>query len=78
MKEQAAPGTTFRKHHEIAKGLLSEDDFLLSEILLNPEGLKQIVKIKESLNGLIKMIEARDTKALHNYLAKVRANFGMK
>ena len=78
MKEQAAPGTTFRKHHEIAKGLLSEDDFLLSEILLNPEGLKQIVKISESLNGLIKMIKVKDTKALHTYLAEVRANFGMK
>ena len=36
MKTQEAPGTTFRKHLEIAKGLLSEDDFLLSEILLSP------------------------------------------
>jgi len=30
MKEQQAPGTTFKKHFSIAKGLLSEDDFLLS------------------------------------------------
>ena len=29
MKKQEAPGTTFRKHFEIAKGLFSEDDFLL-------------------------------------------------
>ncbi len=36
MKHQDAPGTTFKKHMNIAQGLLSEDDFLLSEILFNP------------------------------------------
>ena len=33
MKHQEAPGTTFKKHMAIAKGLLSEDDYLLQEIL---------------------------------------------
>ena len=32
MKHQEAPGTTFKKHMAIAKGLLSEDDYLLQEI----------------------------------------------
>ena len=36
MKPQEAPGTTFKKHMNIARGLLSEDDYLLSEILFNP------------------------------------------
>ena len=36
MKKQDAPGTTFKKHMDIAKGLLSEDDYLLTEILFNP------------------------------------------
>ena len=36
MKHQEAPGTTFKKHMAIAKGLLSEDDYLLQEILFNP------------------------------------------
>ncbi|MCF8390468.1 MAG: prephenate dehydrogenase [Bacteroidales bacterium] len=78
MKEQVAPGTTFRKHHEIAKGLLSEDDFLLSEILLNPQSLEQIEKISESLTRLVDMIRNRDTKALHAYLAAIRENFGVE
>ncbi len=37
MKHQDAPGTTFKRHMAIARGVLSEDDFLLSEILFNPE-----------------------------------------
>ena len=36
MKHQDAPGTTFKRHMAIARGLMSEDDFLLSEILFNP------------------------------------------
>ena len=32
MKHQEAPGTTFKKHMAIAKGLLSEDDYLLQEM----------------------------------------------
>ena len=39
MKHQEAPGTTFKKHMAIAKGLLSEDDYLLQEILFNPRTL---------------------------------------
>ena len=33
MKHQDAPGTTFKRHMAIAKGVLSEDDYLLQEIL---------------------------------------------
>lgn len=36
MKHQDAPGTTFKRHMKIARGLLSEDDYLLTEILFNP------------------------------------------
>ena len=35
MKHQDAPGTTFKRHMKIARGLLSEDDYLLTEILFN-------------------------------------------
>lgn len=34
MKHQDAPGTTYKRHMAIARGLMSEDDFLLTEILL--------------------------------------------
>lgn len=32
MKHQDAPGTTFKRHMQIAKGVLNEDDYLLQEI----------------------------------------------
>ncbi len=77
MKAQEAPGTTFRKHLEIAKGLLSEDDFLLSEILLSPFSLIQIEKTRDSLNLLIDMIGKRDTRGLREYFHELRKNMGM-
>ncbi|MCI6728429.1 MAG: prephenate dehydrogenase/arogenate dehydrogenase family protein, partial [Bacteroidales bacterium] len=36
MKHQDAPGTTFKRHMAIARGVLGEDDCLLREILFNP------------------------------------------
>jgi len=78
MKEQEAPGTTFRKHFEIAKGLLSEDDYLLSEILLNPYSLEQVEGIKASLGELIEMIKAADKAGLKDYFQRLRGNIGMK
>lgn len=77
MKEQEAPGTTFRKHHEIARGLLSEDDYLLSEILLSPYSLEQVEKISDSLDKLIRMIKNRDKEALKDFFFELRTNIGM-
>ncbi len=77
MKEQEAPGTTFKKHLEIAKGLLSEDDYLLSEILLNTHSLEQIEKISESLNALLGMIKERDKTGLEEYFQILRTNLGL-
>jgi prephenate dehydrogenase len=77
MKKQDAPGTTFRRHNEIARGLLSEDDYLLSEILLNPYSLEQVEKINESLENLIGMIKENDTQGLRTYFAQLRQNLGL-
>lgn len=74
MKKQDAPGTTFRKHMAIAKGLMSENDYLLSEILMNPYTQPQLNRIREKLTFLIELIDKRDTKALHEFLADVRKN----
>ena len=51
MKAQEAPGTTFKKHLGIAEGLLSEDDYLLSEILLSPHSLEQVERINQQLES---------------------------
>jgi prephenate dehydrogenase len=72
MKHQEAPGTTFKKHMAIARGLLSEDDYLLSEILFNPRTPGQLSQIRTELAGLLKIIENRDTKGMKEFLKEVR------
>lgn len=74
MKHQDAPGTTFKRHMNIARGLLSEDDFLLTEILFNPNTPSQIKHIREELGGLLQLIEQRDTEGMQAFLSKVRKN----
>lgn len=74
MKKIDAPGTTFKKHMEIAKGLLSEDDYLLSEILFNPYTLKQIESINSQLSYLTHIIKGRDFEEMKKFLIKLREN----
>jgi prephenate dehydrogenase len=57
MKKQEAPGTTFRKHLEVARGVLSEDDYLLSEILFSPYTAEQVKKINAKLDSLIEKLK---------------------
>ena len=72
MKHQEAPGTTFKKHLAIARGLLSEDDFLLQEILFNPRTPGQVENIRQELRGLIDIISRRDAEALKQFLTEAR------
>ncbi len=74
MKHQDAPGTTFKRHMKIARGLLSEDDYLLTEILFNPRTPRQISRIQDELSKLQKMIENKDTAAMKGYLSDIRKN----
>jgi prephenate dehydrogenase len=78
MKQQDAPGTTFKKHFAIAEGLLSEDDYLLTEILLSPHSLGQVERINEQMEALIGMIRNRDKEQLKAFFGKLRGNIGMK
>ena len=74
MKPQEAPGTTFKRHMDIAKGLLSEDDYLLSEILFNPNTPKQVENIRRELASLLDIIEHKDSERMQAFLRKVRKN----
>ncbi|OJV37307.1 MAG: prephenate dehydratase [Bacteroidales bacterium 36-12] len=74
MKPQEAPGTTFKKHMDIAKGLLSEDDYLLSEILFNPYTPEQLNNIRGELKALLEIIDHKNSDAMQKYLQKVRKN----
>lgn len=72
MKHQEAPGTTFKRHMQIARGLMSEDDYLVSEILFNPNTPAQIEKIQQQMAELQEIIARRDSSAMKDYLARVR------
>ena len=74
MKHQDAPGTTFKRHLKIARGVLSEDDTLLREILFNPRTKHHVENIRAELKELIQIIDNRDEEALGEYLTKIRAH----
>ena len=60
MKHQEAPGTTFKKHMAIARGLLNEDDYLLQE------------NVRLELKQLLEIITNRDAEGMKKYLTKIR------
>lgn len=74
MKHQDAPGTTYKRHMAIARGLMSEDDFLLTEILFNPHTVEQIDKIQDKLETLKEIVARKDSHAMKEFLEQVREN----
>ena len=74
MKHQDAPGTTFKRHMKIAKGVLNEDDYLLQEILFNPYTRDQVSQIRMELKELLRIINRKDDKGMKAYLTKIRDN----
>ena len=71
MKHQDAPGTTFKRHMNIARGLFSEDDYLLTEILFNPHTGEQLEKIQEQLSTLQNIINLSCNMDKFRYLPGV-------
>ena len=74
MKHQDAPGTTFKRHMKIAKGVLNEDDYLLQEILFNPYTHDQVSQIRTELKELLEIIDKKDVDGMKEYLKKIRNN----
>lgn len=74
MKHQEAPGTTFKRHMNIAKGVLNEDDYLLQEILFNPYTHDQVSQIRTELKELLEIIDNKDAEGMKGYLKKIRDN----
>ena len=72
MKHQDAPGTTFKRHMAIARGVLSEDDYLLQEILFNPRTPAQVEGIRTELHELLEIISNKDAAGMKRYLEKIR------
>lgn len=74
MEHQDAPGTTFKRHMRIAKGVLNEDDYLLQEILFNPYTHDNVAKIRTELKELLEIIDNKDSEGMKAYLTKIRSN----
>lgn len=74
MEPQQAPGTTFKRHIEIARGLMSEDDYLVSEILFNPNTPDRLENILSQMTELLEIVKRRDSEAMKEYLARGREN----
>lgn len=72
MKHQDAPGTTFKRHMRIAKGVLNEDDYLLQEILFNPYTHDQVSQIRTELKELLEIIDNKDAEGFRKYITKIR------
>ncbi|MCF0208200.1 MAG: prephenate dehydrogenase [Bacteroidaceae bacterium] len=78
MKHIDAPGTTFKRHERIAKGVLSEDDYLLQEILFNPHSAGQVERILNELTDLHDIIKEKDADRMKDYLTKIRTNISRR
>jgi prephenate dehydrogenase len=76
MKKLEVPGTTFKAHLDIARGLLSEDDELLSGILFNKYSIGKLHEILKRLEDLITMLEEEREEELHHLFDKLRLNIG--
>lgn len=74
MKPQDAPGTTFKRHMKIARGMMSEDDYLLQEILFNPYTHDQVSLIRKELKELLEIIDRKDVGRMKAYIDKIRDN----
>ena len=74
MKHQDAPGTTFKRHMQIAHGVLSEDNYLLQEVLFNPYTHDQVTQIRVELKELLDIIDNKDEAGMVAYLTKIRSN----
>ncbi len=72
----AVPGTTFKRHMDIARNLLSEDDQLLSEILFNSHSITELSKITSRLEFLKHIIKDRDQEEATRFFARLRENIG--
>lgn len=76
MDSKTVPGATFKKHRTIARGLLSEDDSLLTEILFNRYSLTQLEKVTARLEFLKHVIKGKDHEEAKKFFDRLRKNVG--
>jgi prephenate dehydrogenase len=72
MEPQSAPGTTFKRHLAIAHGVMSEDEYLISEILFNPNTPERLDIIIQKMEELKDIVTTRDSQRMAAFLKEVR------
>ncbi len=72
--KKAVPGTNFARHMKLAKGVLSEDDHLLTEILFNPRSIIQLDRVTARLELLKHIIKGKDYEEAKRFFDKLRKN----
>ena len=75
-EKDGIPGTTFTRHNLMARRLFMEDDYLLSEVLFNPDSMPAIEKICSSLEYMKHVIRAKDYKLAGEYISDLREKVG--
>lgn len=70
----AVPGTTFKKHEEIARTLLEEDNRLLSEVLFNSFSLEQIHVIESRVAFIADLIKGKNYREAARFFSTLRRN----
>jgi prephenate dehydrogenase len=73
---KTVPGTTFTRHMEIARRLLTEDDHLLAEILFNPFSVAELHRMASGLEFLKHVINARDYGEVKTLCDRLRRRIG--
>ena len=73
---KTVPGTTFTRHMEIARRLLTEDDHLLAEILFNPHSVAELHRMASGLEFLKHVINARDYGEVKGLCDRLRKKIG--
>jgi prephenate dehydrogenase len=73
---KTVPGTTFTRHMEIARQLLTEDDHLLAEILFNPYSVAELHRMASGLEFLKHVINARDYEEVKGLCNRLRKKIG--
>jgi len=75
LDQNVHPGTTYAKHHHIAKGLLSEDDSLLCEVLMNQATLQMMDQLQDKMQQMKHAIIQGDKQGLVRFIQDIRNHF---
>ena len=75
--QDVPPGTTHAKHQDIAAGLLSEDDSLLCEVLMNRASLDMVDLLQNKLQQMKILIEKEDKKGWVRLIQDIRGHINL-